>query len=142
MSAVTASVGPGDIGWGAYFQQFDSEAPNLQHEIEDLMAPGSRFDPRDGDVIAEALGTMLLAPLVMGAAMFLVTPNPLSLLFVAMSPVLTAAPTRMNRNAKKVSVGHSISFSSTCRIPWRRSSTVGWCARTRCAWRASDLASR
>ena len=64
MSAVTASVGPGDIGWGAYFQQFDSEAPNLQHEIEDLMAPGSRFDPRDGDVIAEALGTMTEGQLI------------------------------------------------------------------------------
>jgi len=33
----------------------------------------------------------LLAPLVMGAAMFLVTRNPLSLLFVAMSPVLMIA---------------------------------------------------
>ncbi len=64
MSAVTASVGPGDIGWGSYWLQFDADAPNLQHEIEILMAPGARYDPRDGDVIAEALGTMTEGQLI------------------------------------------------------------------------------
>lgn len=56
--------GPGDIGWGSYFPQFDPEAPNLAHEIEDLMASGARFDPRDGDVIAEAIGTMTEGQLI------------------------------------------------------------------------------
>ena len=64
MRSASVSVGPGDIGWGSYCQQFDPEAPNLPHEIENLMAPWARFDPRDGDVIAEALGTMTEGQLI------------------------------------------------------------------------------
>lgn len=64
MRSASVSAGPGDIGWGSYFPQFDPEAPNLQHEVEDLMASGARFDPRDGDVIAEALGTMTEGQLI------------------------------------------------------------------------------
>ncbi len=42
-------------------------------------------------------------------------------------PVSTAAPTTMKRNTKKLSVGHSMSFSRIWRMPWVRSSVVGWC---------------
>ena len=46
---------------------------------------------------------------------------------LAIRPVATAAPTKMNRNRKKASVGHSMSFSRMVRTPCWRSSSVGLC---------------